>query len=81
MQFKDDNSKFAFVEIVYDSRDAGGDFFGACCCKTGVKGRPCNHLIATYFLKDKLVRPSAQPVNRFAKAQGKLPQAKKQLRF
>ena len=81
MQFKDDSSKFAFVEIVYDSRDATGDFFGACCCKTGVKGRPCNHLIATYFLKNKLVRPSAQPINRFAKAQGKLPQAKKKLRF
>ena len=81
MQFKDDSSKFAFVEIVYDSQDAAGDFFGAYCCQTGVKGRPCNHLIATYFLKNKLVRPSAQPINRFAKAQGKLPQAKKQLRF
>ena len=81
LQFKEESRKFAFVEIVNDSKDGTGDYFGACCCKTGMKGRPCLHLIATYYLKGKLVRPSAQSINRFAKSQGRLPRSKRQLRF
>ena len=53
-QFKNDSKNFAFVEVVYQTGDEKGDFFCACSCKDGIKGKACNHIISAYFLKNLL---------------------------
>ena len=79
-QFKNDSKNFAFVEVVYRTGDEKGDFFCACSCK--IKGKACDHIISAYFLKKNLVKPSEEPsISRFAKSKGRLPNARKQIRY
>ena len=68
------------LEVVYQTSDEKGDFFCACSCK--IKGKACDHIISACFLKKNLVKPSEEPsISRFAKSKGRLPNARKQIRY
>ena len=78
-QFVSDAKAVAIVEVV---KLSDTEIYAACSCDVGVKGKSCVHAVAVYMKHGIIKRPSEiQMIGRFSKNKGKIPDAKKQMRF
>ena len=78
-QFVKDFKSLALVEVI---KIEDNELYAACCCEEGIKGKNCLHSLAVYLKTGMIKKPSEIPmVGRFNKLRGKIPCAKKQMRF
>ena len=78
-QFVSDAKAVAIVEVM---KLSDIEIYSACSCNVEVKGKSCVHAVAVYMKHGIIKRPSEiQMIGRFSKNKGKIPDAKKQMRF